>query len=105
MNNYDRRAVPLFNTAEAIGLNPSDVLSRRGAFDHGFPPLSPGKTDHPLHRLLTPDIGAVLDNLAVLLEAGAVEVAIWQRFDLASVDEAQRAMMDESFIGKVVMTP
>ena len=61
--------------------------------------------DHPLHRLLTPDIGAVLDNLAVLLEAGAVEVAIWQRFDLASVDEAQRAMMDESFIGKVVMTP
>jgi NADPH:quinone reductase-like Zn-dependent oxidoreductase len=23
---------------EAIGLNPSDVLSRRGAFDHGFPP-------------------------------------------------------------------
>lgn len=53
----------------------------------------------------TPDVGAVLRRLAVLLGRGDLTVDVARRFDLDEAGEAQRFVDEESFVGKVVVVP
>jgi NADPH:quinone reductase-like Zn-dependent oxidoreductase len=53
----------------------------------------------------TSDKAAVLDRLARLAVRGEVTPTIHRRYDLADAAAAQRAVMSESFLGKLVLEP
>ena len=51
------------------------------------------------------DIGAVLERLADLCARGEVAPVIYETYDLDETAEAQRAVLEDSFLGKLVITP
>ena len=51
------------------------------------------------------DLGAVLGSVADLCARGEVEPIVHETYDLAEAGTAQRAVMEDSFLGKVVLTP
>jgi len=53
----------------------------------------------------TPDIGAVLRRLAVLMAAGDLTAELARTYDLDEAAEAQRAVLEDSFVGKLVILP
>jgi len=53
----------------------------------------------------TPDKSRVLARLATLAERGAVTPTIHRRYDLADAAAAQRDVLEESFLGKLVLEP
>jgi NADPH:quinone reductase-like Zn-dependent oxidoreductase len=53
----------------------------------------------------TPDTGAVLGTLAGLVARGDVEPVIAATYDLDEVADAHRDVLEESFLGKLVVTP
>lgn len=53
----------------------------------------------------TPNIGAVLDRLASLLASGRIAPDVARRYDLDEAGEAQRAVVEDSFFGKLVVEP
>lgn len=52
-----------------------------------------------------PDIGPILDRLGRLLAADRLDVTIDRTYPLEDAAEAHRAVMDESFVGKLVVVP
>lgn len=52
-----------------------------------------------------PNIGPILDRLGRLMTEGRLEVIIDRTYALADAAEAHRAIMEESFLGKTVLTP
>jgi NADPH2:quinone reductase len=53
----------------------------------------------------TPDTGAVLSRLGKLLVAGDVVPTIRRSYDLERIADAHRDVLEESFLGKLVVTP
>lgn len=53
----------------------------------------------------TPDISAVLARLARLMERGDLTISVERSYGLDEAGEAQRAVMEESFLGKLVIEP
>lgn len=53
----------------------------------------------------TPDKRTVLTRLAALAERGDVTPTVNRRYDLAEAADAQRAVLDESFLGKLILEP
>ena len=53
----------------------------------------------------TPDLREPLSKVASLFASGDLEVRIATTYDLAGAAEAQRAVLEESFLGKLVITP
>ena len=53
----------------------------------------------------TSDVAAVLERLASLLADGGIDPVVPRRYDLADVGEARRAVVEDSFLGKPVVTP
>ncbi|MFB6153956.1 MAG: NADPH:quinone reductase [Halodesulfurarchaeum sp.] len=53
----------------------------------------------------TPDFGAVLDRLAALMKDGRIVPDVARTYDLEEAAEAQRAVLDDSFFGKLVVQP
>jgi NADPH:quinone reductase-like Zn-dependent oxidoreductase len=53
----------------------------------------------------TPDIGEVLSRLAYLAETGQVVPEVARTYDFDEAAEAQRAVLEDSFLGKLVLTP
>jgi len=53
----------------------------------------------------TPDIGEALSRLAYLAETGQVVPEVARTYDLDEAAEAQRAVLEDSFLGKLVLTP
>ncbi|KAB1187814.1 MULTISPECIES: NADPH:quinone reductase [Haloferax] len=53
----------------------------------------------------TPDLSAPLRELAGQMGAGEFEIDVARTYDLDEADEAQRAVMEDSFLGKLVITP
>ena len=51
------------------------------------------------------DLGAVLDGVADLCARGEVEPVVHRTYDLDEAAEAQRAVLEDSFLGKLVLTP
>jgi NADPH:quinone reductase-like Zn-dependent oxidoreductase len=52
-----------------------------------------------------PDIGPILERLAALLANDRLEVRIDRTYPLAEAAEAHRAVLEESVVGKIVITP
>ena len=53
----------------------------------------------------TPDLRATLERLVGLCEAGAVAPEIARTYDLEEAGEAQRAVLEDSFLGKLLLVP
>jgi len=53
----------------------------------------------------TPDLREPLRNVAELLASGELAIEIAQEYDLGGAAEAQRAVLEDSFLGKLVITP
>ncbi|WP_340101665.1 NADPH:quinone reductase [Salinibaculum salinum] len=60
---------------------------------------------HHVSMFNTPDIGAVLSNLATLLGNGDLSGIVARRYALDDVGEAHRAVLEDSYLGKLVVTP
>jgi len=52
-----------------------------------------------------PRLADILDRLAVLLDRGDLSIEVARTLDLDEAAEAQRAVLEDSFLGKVVLTP
>ncbi|XVH31953.1 NADPH:quinone reductase [Haloferacaceae archaeon DSL9] len=53
----------------------------------------------------TPDFRVPLRKLAYLMEQGRLEISVARTYDLEDAGEAQRAVMEDSFLGKLVLAP
>jgi NADPH:quinone reductase-like Zn-dependent oxidoreductase len=53
----------------------------------------------------TPDLSVPLRRLATLVERGDLEIDVAQTYTLDEAAEAHRAVMEDSFLGKLVVTP
>ncbi|MFB6232859.1 MAG: zinc-binding dehydrogenase, partial [Haloarculaceae archaeon] len=53
----------------------------------------------------TPDLRKPLSQVASLLASGDLDIQIATTYDLDGAGEAQRAVLEESFLGKLVITP
>ena len=53
----------------------------------------------------TPDLREPLAHVARLLASDELDIEIAQRYDLNGASEAQRAVLEESFLGKLIITP
>lgn len=53
----------------------------------------------------TPDFGAVLERLATLFAAGRIVPDVARTYGLEEAAEAQRAVMEDSYFGKLVIEP
>jgi len=53
----------------------------------------------------TPDLRVPLRGVAHLLETGALSIEVARSYDLEEAGEAQRAVMEDSFLGKLVIEP
>jgi NADPH2:quinone reductase len=62
-------------------------------------------TVHHVSMFNTPDVARVLGRLAALLERGALAPRVARTYDLDGVKEAQQAVLEESFLGKLVVEP
>ncbi|MHB9286332.1 NADPH:quinone reductase [Halobacteriales archaeon Cl-PHB] len=62
-------------------------------------------TVHHTSMFNTPDTAAVLERLGTLLADGGIEPVVARRYDLDGVREAHRAVIEDSFLGKLVVTP
>lgn len=60
---------------------------------------------HHVSVFNTPAFAAVLDRIARLLTAGDLDVEIARRYDLEEVPEAHRAVLADSYLGKLVVSP
>lgn len=52
-----------------------------------------------------PNIGPILDRLGRLMKEDRLEVVIDRTYSLENATEAHRAVIEESFLGKIVLTP
>lgn len=53
----------------------------------------------------TPDLSERLSRLARLMRRGELTISVEDRYPLDDAEEAQRAVMEESFLGKLVIEP
>ena len=53
----------------------------------------------------TPDLRVPLRGVAHLMDTGALSIDVARRYDLEDAADAHRAVMDESFLGKLVIEP
>jgi NADPH2:quinone reductase len=53
----------------------------------------------------TPDLRVPLRGVAHLMDIGALSIDVARRYNLGEAADAQRAVMNESFLGKVVIEP
>jgi len=53
----------------------------------------------------TPDLRVPLRGVAYLMERGALSLELARTYDLEEAGEAQRAVMEDSFLGKLVVEP
>jgi len=60
---------------------------------------------HHVSMFNTPDIGAVLADLASLVADGDLQAVVARRYDLDDVAEAHRAVLEDSYLGKLVVEP
>lgn len=72
-------------------------------------PLGPAKSKDLRYQVMSmfnvDDVGAVLDRLGRLVVTGGVVPEIARTFSLEETAEAQRAVLEESFLGKLVVEP
>ncbi|MFC7157458.1 zinc-binding alcohol dehydrogenase family protein [Halomarina halobia] len=62
-------------------------------------------TIQPMDMFNEPNIDVVLERLAHLLDVGRLTVEVARTYDLGDAAEAQRAVVEDSFPGKLVLVP
>ena len=62
-------------------------------------------TIQPMDMFNEPHIGEVLERLATLLDAGRLTVEVADSYELDDAAEAHRAVVGDSFVGKLVIQP
>ncbi|KDE58296.1 zinc-binding dehydrogenase [Halostagnicola sp. A56] len=60
---------------------------------------------HLISMFNTPDLAAVLRRVATLLSSGTLSAEVDRTYDLEEVSDAHEAVVSESFLGKLVVTP
>ena len=60
---------------------------------------------HHVSMFNTPDLSAVLERLATLLEDDELTAVVAREYGLDDVDEAHRSVMEDSYLGKLVVVP
>ncbi|MDL5361453.1 NADPH:quinone reductase [Halalkalicoccus sp. NIPERK01] len=60
---------------------------------------------HLMSMFNTPDLSARLERVARLMERGDLGIRVERSYPLEEADEAQRAVLGESFLGKLVIEP
>jgi NADPH:quinone reductase-like Zn-dependent oxidoreductase len=72
-------------------------------------PMGPGKSKDLRVQVMsmynTPDIGAVLERLTTLMARGELAPDVAGRYPFEEAGEAQRAVLEESFLGKLLVVP
>ena len=75
----------------------------------GFSNVAGGRAKDVSYQLMsmfnTPDLRVPLRGIAHLMEAGALEVEVARRYGLEEAADAQRDVMKDSFLGKLVIEP
>ncbi|MFW5958731.1 MAG: NADPH:quinone reductase [Natronomonas sp.] len=87
-------------TVVGIGENSPDP-----AFTNDGAARSKDVTYHFMSMFNTPDLRVPLSGVAHLMDAGLLSIELAQTYDLDEAAEAQRAVMEDSFLGKLVITP
>jgi NADPH2:quinone reductase len=64
-----------------------------------------GLSMHHVSAFNTPDVSSVLSRVATLLEDGTLEAVVARRYSLDGLDEAHRAVLKDSYLGKLVVLP
>lgn len=64
-----------------------------------------GLSMHHVSAFNTPDVSSVLSRLATLLASGKLEAIVARRYSLDGVEEAHRAVLTDSYLGKLVVIP
>jgi NADPH2:quinone reductase len=62
-------------------------------------------TVHHVSMFNTPDVARVLQRLAALMDRSALAPQVARTYGLDEVSEAQEAVMEDSFLGKLVVEP
>jgi NADPH2:quinone reductase len=62
-------------------------------------------TVHHVSMFNTPDMARVLQRLAALMDRGALAPQVARTYGLDEVSEAQEAVVEDSFLGKLVVEP
>jgi NADPH:quinone reductase-like Zn-dependent oxidoreductase len=88
--------------ARVIGIGENDEAA---GFDHVGGARAKDMTLRFTSMFNTPSLARVLDRVARMLAAGDLRVDVAHEYDLDGVAEAHRAVMDESFLGKLVVVP
>ncbi|WP_331233705.1 NADPH:quinone reductase [Natronorarus salvus] len=95
--------------AEVAGFGARVVGIGENRKDAGFENVSAARANefslHLMSMFNTPEMAPVLSRLATLVEAGSLSATVARRYGLDEADEAQRAVMEDSFLGKLVLVP
>ena len=77
--------------------------------DPGFSAVGTARSKDVSYRFMsmfnTPDLRVPLRGVAHLMGAGRLSVEVARSYDLGEAAEAQRAVMEDSFLGKLVIEP
>ena len=84
---------------EAAGVNPVDTYFREGS----YAPVPEDRVVRLPDGVDAAEAGAA--GVAHLMETGALSIEIPLTYGLGEADEAQRAVMEDSFLGKLVLEP
>ncbi|WP_122090565.1 NADPH:quinone reductase [Halalkalicoccus subterraneus] len=60
---------------------------------------------HLMSMFNTPDLSRPLERLATLMERGELSIRVERSYSLEEAGEAQRAVLEESFLGKLLIEP
>ena len=95
--------------AEVAGFAARVVGIGENSKEAGFENVSAARANefslHLMSMFNTPEMALVLARLATLMEAGSLSANVARRYGLDEASEAQRAVMGESFLGKLVIEP
>ncbi len=88
--------------ARVVGIGENDP---EVGFSNDGPARSKDVSYHFMSMFNTPDLSVPLRRLAALARAGDFEVDVARTYSLDEAPEAQRVVMEESFLGKLVLAP
>jgi NADPH2:quinone reductase len=105
----DTMADEYFELDGEVAARGATVVGIGNSADTAPVPMGPGKFKdlrfQTMSMFNTPDTAAVLDRLATLMAAGDVVPEVAGSYDLEGTADAQRGVLAESFLGKLVIAP
>jgi NADPH:quinone reductase len=88
--------------ARVVGIGENDP---QVGFEHDGVARSKDVSYQFMSMFNTPDLRVALRRLAYLMDGGELTVDVAREYDLDEAGEAQRAVLEDSFFGKLVLSP